>query len=250
MVATEYRKRALITGANSGLGAVLSLVLSDRRYEVVGAVQGSAEPPEIAMTHVSYEATRPADEFIARLQIAGENIPFDVVVNCAGINAIRMFDDLDAEFIHEIMQVNFVAPVMLTQALMHSGLLQQPSIIVNIVSDAAWRPMRHSLAYGCSKAALDLATKQMARELTKVKPYPTFIGIRPGFMEGTTMSHYIEAQVCTMRGWLTSEARAYAANARVANEALKATDVARLIADIIGNDSVHALSGTCMDLAG
>lgn len=172
---------------------------------------------------------------------------FDVVINNAGINAIRRFEDLDVAFIQTVMGVNFLGPVLLTHALLKADLLRRGACVCNIVSDAAWRPMRHSLAYNCSKAALDMATKQMARELTK--PYDISVfGVRPGKMSGTAMSEYIDRQVCELRGWTPDQAKAYYEQNSVSGEEFNTTAVARLIVHLC--TSGLPISGACMDLAG
>lgn len=239
--------RALITGADSGLGADLANVFHNLEYEVVGTA------PELVADNVirfiRWNALEHPHSIVSALKAAGEDKAFDVIINNAGINAIRKFEDLDLEFIQQIMRVNFIAPVLLVQELMAAELVYERAVIVNVISDAAWRPMRHSLAYNCSKAALDMATRQMARELTKPLDV-TIIGIRPGFMEGTGMSKYIEQQVCEMRNWTPEQAREYAATNRTANEALDSDAVASLIGSIVINDSVRGMSGACIDLVG
>jgi len=171
----------------------------------------------------------------------------DVLINNAGINAIKKFEDLDQDFITEIMQVNFVAPVLLTQALLKAGMFHVGTVVCNVISDAAWRPMRHSLAYNCSKAALDMATKQMARELTK--PYGlTIFGVRPGKMRGTGMSNYIDRSVCELRGWTSEEADAYFRTNSLTGIEFEPTAVAQFIYQLCTTSM--PISGACIDLAG
>jgi NAD(P)-dependent dehydrogenase (short-subunit alcohol dehydrogenase family) len=175
------------------------------------------------------------------------DLKFDIVINNAGVNAIRPFEQLTHAFVEAIMRVNFLAPVLLVQQLMARELLQRPAVICNITSDAAWRPMRHSLAYNCSKAAFDMATKQMARELTKPNDM-TIFSVAPGKMTGTGMSQYIDAQVCKLRGWTPEEAAQYAANSTVTGKEFLPSSVAKVIYMLC----THGLpiSGTRIDLAG
>lgn len=172
---------------------------------------------------------------------------FDIVIHNAGINAIRPFEAVTAEFLHEVMHVNCIAPILFTQKLLAAGLLRSGARLCHVISDAAWRPMRHSLAYNMSKAALDMATKQMARELTKSRGL-TIFGVRPGKMRGTGMSQYIDKQVQTLRGWSAEEAATYAANNSVSGQEFSPFEVSQLIYHLC--TSHLPLSGACMDLAG
>ena len=84
-------------------------------------------------------------------------------------------------------------------------LLTPGAAMCNVISNAAHIPMTHSLMYNASKAAQEIVTRQMAREL---KEYCIF-GVNPNKLEGTQMSLEIEAQVRELRGWTEEEARRY-----------------------------------------
>ncbi len=248
-------QRALITGASSGLGRHLLDVFIERGWEGQGTAHlaGDNIPQIDAGKYWPFDASTGASLHHGVDALAKLTEPVDCLINNAGINAIRHFEDLDDYFIERIMRVNFLAPVLLVQAMLKQGKLKTGGVVVNIISDAAWRPMRHSLAYNCSKAALDMATKQMARELTKPHNL-SVIGIRPGKMSGTGMSTYIDEQVCELRGWTPERAREYAAANSVTGKELDPRLVAELVANIvIGSQSgsiAYNLSGACLDLAG
>jgi NAD(P)-dependent dehydrogenase (short-subunit alcohol dehydrogenase family) len=125
----------------------------------------------------------------------------------------------------------------------------RPGIVINVISDAAWRPMRHSLAYNCSKAALDMATKQMARELTKPRDL-SIIGVRPGKMTNTAMSAYIDQRVQEVRGWTAEEAMTYFRNNSVSGLEQEPTAVAAFILSIATGGLARNMSGACIDLVG
>lgn len=235
----------VITGTCSGLGKALR-----ERFEVDGhSVLGSTNlvanetPTQMFMDHRSSTLISQFGKWV------GDNLQFvDVLINNAGMNGIRPFEELDAMFLQEMMQVNFVGPVMVTKAVLP---FMRPELgtVLNVTSDAAWRPMRHSLAYNASKAALDMATRQMARELTK--PYKlTIVGVRPGKMSGTGMSSYIEEQVCKLRGWSPEEAKDYAAMNSVTGLELPATVMASHVYNLVTSGVLRYASGSCMDLAG
>jgi NAD(P)-dependent dehydrogenase (short-subunit alcohol dehydrogenase family) len=243
--------RVLVTGASSGLGRELLDVFIAKGWHGSGTSHLTGENlPDIDRgKYWPFDATTGASLVLGVKSLVQNSEPVDCLINNAGINAIRKFEDLDDYFIERIMRVNFLAAVMLTQEMLKAGKLNKGAVVVNIISDAAWRPMRHSLAYNCSKAALDMATKQMARELTKPHGI-SVIGIRPGKMSGTGMSKYIDEQVCELRGWTPEQAWDYFVNNTVTGKELHPKQVAALVAHLVCGGMAPAMSGACMDLVG
>jgi NAD(P)-dependent dehydrogenase (short-subunit alcohol dehydrogenase family) len=236
--------RVLITGTSSGLGKALAKEFTQNNHDVVGT---SNEKKLLDWPMINWEALDPRS-LTGLVEDLKESVPcLDIVINNVGINAIRKFEDLDSGFIHDILHVNAVAPVLLVKELLANRILSKGAVICNVISDAAWRPMRHSLAYNISKAALDMATKQMARELTKPHDL-TIFGVRPGKMNGTGMSRYIDQSVMESRGWSKEQADEYFRNNSVAGRENSPFAVARFIYNAC--TSGMPISGACMDLAG
>ena len=243
----------LITGASSGLGASLKYEFEQRGQNVFGTTHDPKFVSEESQM-LYWDPTTYGNEHELAVALSRSSADrFHVLINNAGINAIKKFEHLTSGFLRDVMTVNFAGPIFLTQQLLARGTanlnggLQSGAVVCNIISDAAWRPMRHSLAYNCSKAALDMATKQMARELTK--PYNlTIFGVRPGKMAGTGMSHYIDQQVCEMRGWTSEQAHEYFKANSVTGQEFSTILLAKLIADLC--TSRLPLSGACLDLCG
>lgn len=234
----------VITGTCSGLGKSLRDRFSSMKHMVLGSTH-LPQNVDAAQPHMDHRWEHSIKEFG---EFVRGNLQFvDLLINNAGMNGIREFEDLSSDFLQEMMQVNYVGPVLVTQALL--PVMRPGSMVINITSDAAWRPMRHSLAYNASKAALDMATKQMARELTKPRGI-SVVGVRPGKMSGTSMSSYIEEQVCVLRGWTPEEAREYAANNSVTGLELPTDVMATHIYGLVSSGVLRFASGACMDLAG
>jgi NAD(P)-dependent dehydrogenase (short-subunit alcohol dehydrogenase family) len=235
----------VITGASSGLGAALY-----NRFGLPGnCVVGSSIEPGGPMRLVHLDLASPGSIKLFTSDVV-QRLPgrrVDILINNAGINAIRPFEELTGAFIQSIMNVNFIGPVLITQEFL--PYFNKGAGVFNIISDAAWRPMRHSLAYNCSKAALDMATKQMARELTK--PYDiSIVGIRPGKMAGTGMSNYIDQKVQETRGWTKEEADEYFKTNSVTGREIDPINIARMILNIVQSGLYRNMSGACVDLVG
>jgi len=244
----------LITGASSGLGAQLLARFEDRGYHVTGTTHEEETLPDRDRGRfIPYNANDTHAALGLVNTMCGMGIkakgPVDLLINNAGTNAIRHFEDITLDFMEFIMRINCHSAVMLVRELLAMQRFAENAVVINIISDAAWRPMRHSAAYNLSKAALDMATKQMARELTKPKNL-TILGVRPGKMHGTRMSTYIDNEVCSMRGWTPEEAHAYYAANSVTGREANPADVARFIQELYENPLVRTMSGACIDLVG
>jgi NAD(P)-dependent dehydrogenase (short-subunit alcohol dehydrogenase family) len=240
----------MITGTSSGLGECLKHL-----FETRGAtVTGTTHDPALASDHqMFYDARDPLGHMklvtsMANMGIARKG-PVDLLINNAGINAIRHFEDLTLDFLEDVMRVNCFAGVLLVRELLAMQKFSPGAVVLNIVSDAAWRPMRHSAAYNAAKAAFDMATKQMARELTKPKDL-IILAVRPGKMRDTGMSRYIDRQVCELRGWTPEQAHAYFVQNSVTGREADPRDVAKFIYDLYQNPLIMTMSGACIDLAG
>lgn len=151
------------------------------------------------------------------------------IINCAGVNRIAPFDSLSPGMMEEAMTINAYGLYRVVQILRQEKLLLPGARICNVISNAAHIPMTHSLAYNASKAAQEMITRQMAREL---KEYSIF-GVNPNKIEGTGMSRQIEKEVCALRGWSKEEARRYQLAALPAGVETPATSLARFIVDLM-----------------
>lgn len=179
------------------------------------------------------------------------NGELDILINNAGTNDIREFTELNESFLANTMRVNYTSPVLLTQRFLPDLQKGNFGLVVNIVSDASWRPMRHSLAYNCSKAAMAMATRVMARELTKPLGI-AFVSFNPGMMTGTEMTGSIVEHVCKNRSWTHKQFWDYQAANSTAGMPNRADNVADIIYAFCNRPIQHVLpmSGACIDLVG
>lgn len=144
----------------------------------------------------------------------------NLLINCCGVNELMPFDQLQfADMMHLMTNNAWVFPNVVRAlrkagafAFQDSGVEMECEgrawmgpILINVISNAAHIPMTHSLAYNASKAAQEMITRQMAREL---KTY-SIIGINPNKLKGTGMSRSIEKRVQALRGWTPEQADQY-----------------------------------------
>ncbi len=167
-------RRALITGASSGIGAALATALAEAGATVGLAarrtprLQGVLDAclvhsPDSRMWSVDLARPQAADDLAeaARSELGG----VDLLVNCAGIPKRRHVTRLDPATVEQVMQVNFLAPVRLTLALLPEMVERGEGRIVNVSSVAATLSSPGEAAYDASKAALSVFSEAMAIDL-------------------------------------------------------------------------------------
>ena len=164
-------RRALVTGASSGIGAALAVALAKagttvgltaRRADRLAAVleECRKHAPESRMWPADIADPRAVDE-LASAAVA-ELGHVDLLVNNAGMPKRRHVTRLDAATVDRVMQVNFLGPARLTLALLPQMLERGDGRIVNVSSIAAALSSPNESAYDASKAALSAFSEAMA----------------------------------------------------------------------------------------
>jgi short-subunit dehydrogenase len=181
-------KRALVTGASSGIGAALAEALAG-----AGAVVGIAARREDRLAEVLDRCRRHSPD--SRMWVADLADPaavdalaasaleelggVDVLVNNAGIPKRRHVTRLDAATVDAVMAINYSSPVRLTLALLPQMLERGEGRIVTVSSVAAPLSSPGEAAYDASKAALSSFSEAMAIDLwdTGVKVLIVYPGV-------------------------------------------------------------------------
>jgi len=131
--------------------------------------------------------------------------PYDEIIYSAGVSQLKWMAETSQRDLNKIFDVNVLGAILV--AAIHSR--QHPDHAVRyavVVSDAAHTPMRGSIAYTSSKAALEMAVRNMAREMA---PEWTVVGVSPGVVEGTAMTRQLAQDIPEFRGWTGEQAREY-----------------------------------------
>jgi short-subunit dehydrogenase len=170
-------RRALVTGASSGIGRAVAMELAHRGVDLILVARRADRLSEVAaeitklgrramcvVGDVTDPATRRQGLDAARNELGG----LDFLVNNAGIAAHGRFAEADPGRLRPIMEVNFFAPVELIREaipLLREG--QQP-IIVNIGSILGERGCPHKSEYSASKFALHGFCQAVRPELARL----------------------------------------------------------------------------------
>jgi NAD(P)-dependent dehydrogenase (short-subunit alcohol dehydrogenase family) len=167
-------KRVLITGGSSGIGLALAeqlgakgaaVVITGRREavlrEAVKALRAKGAHAEGVAADVTTEAGRLASLQGALSLLGGLDM---LVNNAGGVRASRLEKTTDEE-IRAMLDVNLLAPMLLTRAALPHLRASGDGSIVNITSAAALIGMPFYAAYCAAKAGLAQFGEALRREL-------------------------------------------------------------------------------------
>ncbi|MGR3759675.1 SDR family NAD(P)-dependent oxidoreductase [Roseobacteraceae bacterium NS-SX3] len=160
------QKVALVTGGAYGIGRAIVEDLA-RDHRVVFSWHGTSPEPLLAahpgLHAVRCDLTQEGAAGILVTETLDRSGRLDVIVNNAGRVAQTSKDNFDRAANLAVLELNFLAPAaILAAALPH---LHPGASIVSVSSVNAVLPPRDAATYGASKAALNLWTRAMAKEL-------------------------------------------------------------------------------------
>jgi NAD(P)-dependent dehydrogenase (short-subunit alcohol dehydrogenase family) len=158
---------AVITGVAGGIGQALCHIFQDAGYRVIGLDLKETENGDrfirADLQQICTDSTERA-KVIDSIRNYLENGELRVLVNNAAVQILKPTEKLTVEDWHRTLNINLVAPFVLTQALL-SELEQAKGSVVNIASIHATATKPDFVCYATSKAALVGLTKSMAIDL-------------------------------------------------------------------------------------
>ena len=162
-------KRALVTGASSGLGLHFAGVLAAAGAEVTLAArrQERVEAEADALRKAGHAADAGTLDVTEPGSIAaffGVRPAFDIVVNNAGVAGDGAAIDMDTEAFRSVVDTNLTGVFGVAQAAARSMREAGGGSIVNIASILGLRVAGGVAAYAASKAAVVQLTKALALE--------------------------------------------------------------------------------------
>jgi short-subunit dehydrogenase len=187
-------KRALITGAASGIGRALAqqlasrgthLVLVDRDasglQQAAEALQSTSVDVETHVLDLAYsERIAPFCEALFARQLE-----IDILINNAGVVHYGPTEAMDSQDLERVLAVNLVAPLLLTQRLLPRLLARPEAHVLNVASIYGWYARRRTAAYHASKFGLVGWSESLRKE------YSGRLGITtlcPGFVNTNLFS--------------------------------------------------------------
>jgi NAD(P)-dependent dehydrogenase (short-subunit alcohol dehydrogenase family) len=165
---------ALVTGGLHRVGAAIAARLAEAGYDLALHAHRPGEP-DPALTEAIANHRRESAIFAADLAIPGDvesligrvtahfgRAP-DALVNSASIISEGQWTDLSRDELVRHLDINFVAPMVLTRAFAAALAPGQGGAVVNILDQRILNPPVDQAAYTASKLALASVTRVMAR---------------------------------------------------------------------------------------
>ena len=173
-------KVALITGGSRGIGRSIALTFAEAGADLAVSSRNK-RPPELenvaeeiralGKKAIAIPAHVGKKEDVGRLvqKILGEYGRIDILVNNAGANPIlSTMVDLEEEAFEKVLEVNLKGAFLMSQAVAKEMIKQGGGRIINISSISGLRARADRTgAYCISKAAMNMMTQVMARELAQ-----------------------------------------------------------------------------------
>jgi len=201
----------LIIGGNSGIGQAIG----DRLMQIG---EQTYRPTEERLDVKDFDSIR--------RWFADHEFP-DSIVYSAGVNYPEMLGTVRMANLFNTYAINVLGFI----EIMNEVARQEKRVsVLAIVSDSAHTPMRGSIAYASSKAAMQHAIKCAARELA---PRCRVNGISPSMVDGTPMTAHVDGVIPKIRGWSPERARAYEDSMSPSGRRCTTEEVAQLAVDLL-----------------
>jgi NADP-dependent 3-hydroxy acid dehydrogenase YdfG len=151
---------ALVTGASSGIGAAVVERLSSEGLQVHAVARNAKALAALA------ERTGCIAHAIDVTDLAGitrltQQVPFDVLVNNAGVDRPKSFLNADAEDIELLVDVNLRAVLHLCRLVVPGMVARDRGHVINISSIAGAYNFNGNSTYHATKAAVSMLSRQL-----------------------------------------------------------------------------------------
>lgn len=180
----------IVTGAGSGIGRAVALIMAERKLHVLCVGRRSYLLDEtVALcgdNAVAVAADVSTDVGIATIVTALDERRVKALIHCAAIEGVHSIDATDRQTFDQLIAINLGGPFHLTRSLAPHFALDGAIVFVGSVSALSGRS--HHAAYSASKAGLMGLTKSLAVELA---PQVRVNCVAPGAVQTPMLDHAI-----------------------------------------------------------
>ncbi len=191
------QKVAIVTGASRGIGRSIAKSLANKDYIVIANYNKSEKEAielknEFNNIDIFKADVSKRDEVKSLVEYTLNKYgKIDVLVNNAGIDNEKLFQDITDEDWQNVINTNLYSVFCVTQEVVNNMIHNKSGCIINISSIYAIQGGAFAVAYTASKAGIDGITKSLAKELG-----PSNIrvnSIAPGCID-TDMNKYLSKE--------------------------------------------------------
>jgi benzil reductase ((S)-benzoin forming) len=188
-------KYAVITGASRGLGASVAKQLMEKGIHVISVARNenkdlkkSADTEGYRYRHYNCDLSNIGEAENVFTYIADKvfnDAELVLVVNNAGvIEPIEVAGQLDPSLLLVNVHVNLTAPVLISNLFLQKAKVTGvQTVITNVTSGAAERPIQGWSMYCSTKAAINMFTNTAGLELENAGSTSRIIAFSPGIMD-------------------------------------------------------------------
>jgi short-subunit dehydrogenase len=160
---------ALVTGASSGIGEVMTGLLADAGVATVVVARRQDRLRELAERHTGIEVlvadlATDAGQSAVVARIADVDRPIELVVNNAGFGTSGAFHELDPERLVREIEVNVAALTRLSHAALATMIPRGRGWLLNVSSFASFQPAPKLAVYAATKAFVTSLTESLHEE--------------------------------------------------------------------------------------
>lgn len=184
-------RTAIITGASTGLGREMAIMLARSGAQVAIAARNNAKLVEVCKEIASIGGqsraykldVRDVDQIQKTVRAVESDLGhIDILVNNAGVTVAKRPEDFTEEDYNYIVDTNIKGSWFLAQAVGKAMIARRKGgKIINMSSLLALRPLGQLTLYGMTKAAVTQMTKQLALEWARHNIQVN--AICPGYIE-------------------------------------------------------------------
>jgi 3-oxoacyl-[acyl-carrier protein] reductase len=169
-------KRALVTGAASGIGRAIALALADAGVRLhlldideanLATVADLCRNRGVEAAAQRCDVSQPAQISAAIEQLLSQSGGVDILINNAGVGAYGRTERFTAEQWDRLLAINLLAPIQFTRELLPTLLQRDEAHIVNICSILGLVAGKRMTAYQTSKFALVGLSKSLRAEYVR-----------------------------------------------------------------------------------
>lgn len=179
--------KALITGASSGIGRDMSIILSQRGFDLILVARRKEKLEELKsalntdIDIICMDLSKADACFQLYNQV--KNADIDILINNAGFGIFGEFIDTDIEKELKMIDTNIIAVHILTKLFLRDFKRRNSGYILNVASSAAFLPGPLLSAYYASKAYVLRLTEAIYEELRRAGSKVYIGSLCPGPVE-------------------------------------------------------------------
>ena len=246
-------KHALVTGAGSGIGAVIALSLAEagyrvsllgRRLEPLATTAASA--PEGSCQTLTCDVGKEEDvatSFSAATETFG---PIDVLVNCAGMAPTAPFHKLTSEQWQAVLNTNLNGVFHCTSRVIADMRERRDGRIINIASTASLKGYAYVSAYCAAKHGVLGLTRALALETAELGI--TVNAICPGYTDTDIIRQSVQ-QIVEKTGRSEEQALAQFTNTNPQGRLIQPDEIAGTVLWLC-SDAARSVTGQALSISG